>query len=103
MCMCALSAYICVHHMCAVAVQFRRRHWISLGVVIDGCELLCGCRESNLGPLYERLLSRVSSPRGIICNTLKFGFTFKFIQTLANIFVSTPSFVLTVTALKFKF
>lgn len=54
---CAYECYVYmyVHHMHALTAEARRGHLIPPETpVIDGCEILYGCWELNLGLLVEK-------------------------------------------------
>ena len=53
----ALPPSISVRHGCAMTTQARKGYIRSSGArVMDGCELVCGCWDLNLGLLEEQLL-----------------------------------------------
>ena len=63
MCMNVLPAYMSVHSMCAWGRQEPEKGVGSLGSrVTAGCELSCGCWESNLGPLEKQPVCSSTEP-----------------------------------------
>lgn len=48
---CFACIYACIPYVCLVLEEARRRHWISLEPVTDGCALPWEWWELNLGPL----------------------------------------------------
>lgn len=52
-----LYVYVYVHHTSALCPQRSEEgiRFPEIGIT-DGCQQLCGCRESNLGPLQEQEL-----------------------------------------------
>lgn len=58
-----LHVRLCTHHMCAVHVEARRRHWLPWNWSDVGYETACGCRKSNNpGPLAVFSVSLTADP-----------------------------------------
>jgi hypothetical protein len=75
MCVDVLPACMSMYHLQWLELMEARRELESPGSeVIDGCEPLCGCWESNLDPLEEqRVLSTAECPLQPLLSPLLFG------------------------------
>lgn len=57
------SMYVCVPCACLIPMEARKMKSYPLELkVVDDCEVPCGCRGSNPGPLAKQLVFLTSEP-----------------------------------------